>query len=277
MTKANMTSDNASPARAPFDSSSDQRFTAYYEEASLSEATALRFGLVKRKIEWMLRRAGRAGESLDVVDIGCGAGTQSLMWAESGHRVTGVDINEPLVGIAKTRLEQKGLTARFDVGSATSLPYSDCSFDVVLIPELLEHVGDWKSCIDEALRVLRPHGIIYLSTTNYLCPKQQEFALPLYSWYPARLKRYCVEVSLTTHPEWVSHARYPAVHWFSPYQLGAYLDARGVRPLDRFDMLNLDGRPRWLQSVMKIVKAVPPLRWLGHVASPGTTLFGVRR
>jgi 2-polyprenyl-3-methyl-5-hydroxy-6-metoxy-1,4-benzoquinol methylase len=272
-----MTTEKAAPADASLDTSSDQRFTAYYEEASLSEATALRFGLVKQKIEWMLGKAGRAGEKLDVVDIGCGAGTQSLMWAESGHRVIGIDINEPLVGIARKRLAQKGLKARFDVGSATSLPYADASFDVVLIPELLEHVADWQSCIDEALRVLRPRGIIYLSTTNWLCPKQQEFDLPMYSWYPGPLKRYCVKLSLTTHPEWVSHARYPAVHWFSPYQLGAYLDKRGVRPFDRFDMLNLEGRPGWLQSAMKIVKAIPPLRLLGHVASPGTTLFGVRR
>ena len=259
------------------DTSSDPRFTTYYEEASLSDATRQRFALVKQKIDAMLLKAGRARERLEVVDIGCGAGTQSLMWAESGHRVSSIDINAPLVEIAKKRFAEKGLNARFDVGTATSLPYPDGSFDVVLIPELLEHVEDWQAVLDEAVRVLRARGIIYLSTTNYLCPKQQEFDLPLYSWYPAAVKRHCVKLSLTTHPEWVSHARYPAVHWFSPYQLGAYLEARGVRYLDRFDMLNLEGRPGWIKAAIGAVKAIAPLRWLGHVASPGTVLFGVRR
>lgn len=258
------------------DTSSDPRFTTYYEEASLSDATRERFALVKLKIDGMLVAAGRDRNPVDVVDIGCGAGTQSLMWAESGHRVSSIDINASLVEIAKNRFAEKRLLARFDIGTATSLPYRDASFDVVLIPELLEHVEDWQAVLDEAVRVLRPQGIIYLSTTNYLCPKQQEFDLPFYSWYPAAMKRYCVKLSLTTHPEWVSHARYPAVHWFSPYQLGAYLEARGVRSFDRFDMLNLEGRPEWIKAAVGAVKAIAPLRWLGHVASPGTVLFGVR-
>jgi 2-polyprenyl-3-methyl-5-hydroxy-6-metoxy-1,4-benzoquinol methylase len=54
--------------------------------------------------------------------------------------------------------------------------------DVCLLPELLEHVADWQSCLNEAARVLRPGGLLYLSTTNVLCPRQQEFNLPLYSF-----------------------------------------------------------------------------------------------
>lgn len=263
-------------ASGNIDTSSDPRFTAYYEEASQSQATVARFANVKAKIDWLLRRAGRSAEQLDVADIGCGAGTQAIMWAQSGHRISGIDINEPLVEIARKRLTEAGLAARFDVGSATALPYADASFDVVLLPELLEHVEAWQACLDEALRVLRPRGMIFLSTTNSLCPVQQEFDLPLYSWYPAALKRHCVKRSLTTHPQWVSHARYPAVNWFTPYELSRYLRQQGVQALDRFDMLDLDGRPAWLRVGLAMFKALPPLRLLGHMLTPGTALFGVR-
>jgi 2-polyprenyl-6-hydroxyphenyl methylase/3-demethylubiquinone-9 3-methyltransferase len=267
----------ATSSDALIDTSSDPRFTAYYEEASQSQATINRFANVKTKIDWLFQRAGRSAELLDVADIGCGAGTQAIMWAQDGHRISGIDINAPLVEIAQKRLTQAGLQARFDVGSATALPYADASFDVVLLPELLEHVDAWQACLDEALRVLRPNGVIFLSTTNSLCPRQLEFDLPLYSWYPAVLKRHCVKLALTTHPQWVSHARYPAVNWFTPYELGRYLARHGVKALDRFDMLNLDGRPVLLKAGLTIFKALPPLRLLGHMFTPGTALFGIRK
>ena len=72
--------------------------------------------------------------------------------------------------------------------------------DVCLLPELLEHVADWQSCLKEAPRVLRSGGLLYLSTTNVLRPRQEEFNLPLYSWYPGPLKRYCERLAMTTRP-----------------------------------------------------------------------------
>ncbi|HWI16010.1 MAG TPA: class I SAM-dependent methyltransferase, partial [Burkholderiales bacterium] len=162
------------------------------------------------------------------------------------------------------------------VGSATALPWPDSSMDVCLMPELLEHVADWKSCITEAARVLRPGGLFYLSTTNVLCPRQDEYTLPLYSWYPAALKRHCERAAVTTAPQIANYATYPAVNWFSYYGLRDFLTPLGFRCLDRFDLVDLDGKGRLASAVVRLVSGVPLLRLLGHVATPGTWLLALK-
>ena len=258
-----------------FDHGSDARFVEYYAAESQSEATRERFIRVRDRALALLAET-RGNGPYDVIDIGCGAGTQSLLWAERGHHVRALDVNDALVSIARDRARDAGVAVAFDVGSATALPYGDASADAVLLPELLEHVGDWQTCLAEAVRVLRPGGVLYLSTTNWLCPRQQEFTLPLYAWYPPPLKRWCERRAVTTHPQWANHARYPAVHWFSYYSLARWFNKRGVRTLDRFDMLArqpLGARARW---AVTMVRALPPLRLLAHIASEGTTVWGVR-
>jgi 2-polyprenyl-6-hydroxyphenyl methylase/3-demethylubiquinone-9 3-methyltransferase len=116
---------------------------------------------------------------LNIADIGCGAGTQARLWAQGGHRVFGLDVNEPLIRLARQRTEEAGLVIRFEVGTATALPWADRTMDVRLLPELLEHVADCQACLNEAARVLRPGGLLYLSTTNVLCPRQDEFNAPV--------------------------------------------------------------------------------------------------
>ena len=178
------------PAKAPqpapesgYDHSSDPNFTAYYQAASLSPRTIERFKSIRDKTLGLLSRGGAAGP-FKVADIGCGAGAQCFLWAELGHVVQGLDVNGPLVEVARQRAADRGLSIRFDVGTATALPYESACVDVCLLPELLEHVADWQSCLNEAARIVRPGGVLFLSTTNWLCPVQQEFNLPLYSWYP---------------------------------------------------------------------------------------------
>lgn len=260
-----------------FEHSSDPNFTAYYAEASLSARSIDRFTTIRNKgLTLLAERAGRTGV-FDVADIGCGAGTQSFLWAELGHRVIGLDVNAPLVDVARARADERKLSVRFDVGSATALPYADASLDVVLLTELLEHVADWESCVNEALRVLRNDGLLYLSTTNALCPKQQEFTLPLYSWYPGFVKRYCERLAVTTRPAIANHARYPAVHWFTFYQLRRYLADRGAVAFDRIDMIDATQLGAAAGFLVNAARALPPLRLLGHVATEGTVIFALKR
>jgi SAM-dependent methyltransferase len=176
------------------------------------------------------------------------------------------------VRLARERAVEQGRTARFEVGSATALPFSAASFDVCLLPELLEHIADWKTCLNEAVRVLRPGGVIYVSTSNKLCPVQQEFNLPGYGWYPGFAKRYFEHRALTDWPAVANFAKYPAVNWFSFYQLRGYFVARGFRSWDRFDVMRLDNKSGLVRTVIGALRAVPPLRFLGHVLTPETVL-----
>ena len=254
----------------------DPRFVGYYAAQSESAATRQRFDGVRRVTLETRAALGLPTTGLDIVDVGCGAGTQTLMWAADGHRAQGIDISAPLIELARRRAEEGGLAVRFHVGSATALDLPDASVDIVLVSELLEHLPQWQPCVDEALRVLRPGGVIYLSTTNRLCPKQQEFTLPLYSWYPAALKRRCERMSVTTHRHWVQYATFPAVHWFSFYQLRDYLDERGFGARDRFDAIDV-GASKLRAAVVGALRRSSALRFVGHVLTPYTVVIGWRR
>lgn len=271
LTKSSNTKEKANS----WDHGTHKDFYDYYASESQSDATAQRFAGIQAAVLQVAAQTG-LGARLDVADIGCGAGTQCRLWAERGHRVHGVDVNEPLIRLAQKRAAEQNLEIDFKVGTATALPWGDRTMDVCLVPELLEHVVDWQSCVNEAVRVLRPGALLYLSTTNVLCPKQQEFNLPLYSWYPGALKRYCERLAVTTRPAIANYAKYPAVHWFSFYGLREYLEPLGFRCLDRFDLIDAAGKSAVARAVIWLVRRVALLRFFGHVATPSTYLVAVK-
>ena len=251
-------------------------FVDYYESQSAAPQTIEHFLRLRDLLLSVLGQPGM-GSGAKVADIGCGAGTFSRLWAEAGCRVMGLDVNPALVDIARKRAGSDGIAIDFRVGSADALPWPDSTFDIVVMPELLEHVPKWRACLAEASRVLRTGGVLYVSTTNRLCPVQQEFDLPAYSWYPAWLKRRCLELAMTTHREWVNHAKYPAVNWFDPYLLATEFRALGLEPMDRFEVFAGFGNSSAKQALGRVAAKIPPLRFAGHVFSSGTTLIGRKR
>ena len=254
----------------------EDKFVEYYDQASVEEKTVNRSKALMNLILGVREELGLSNESLHVVDLGCAAGAQSMMWAKQDHIVYGLDISQGLIDIAKKRALEQGMDIDFRVGSATELPWHAEVADVCILPELLEHVGDWKSCVDEAMRMVKPNGTLYLSTSNVLCPKQYEFALPLYSWYPGFIKKYLVKLSVTTKPHWVNHAEYPAVHWFSFFQLQRYFAKRGFKCKDKFDIIvdTSDGGAKYW--IAKIITSNPLFRRVGHMFIPYTTFIAVR-
>jgi ubiquinone/menaquinone biosynthesis C-methylase UbiE len=256
--------------------SAPDAFVAYYARESLSDATAVRFRSTRDAIMRVRRKLDLPCDRLSVADIGCGAGAQSMIWAADGHTVSGIDINDELVALGRARAVEAGVDLDLRVASAVALPWSNASMDVVLLPEVLEHVADWRSCLSQAVRVMKPGGLLYLSTTNRLCPIQQEFELPLYSWYPAPLKRRYERLSVTTRPELVNHAKYPAVNWFDFYGLRRAPELAGLTCLDRFDIAALGEHGAAGKLVLGAITRVSPLRLLAHFATPYTAIFAIR-
>ena len=268
---------------AAFDTSSHRDFYAYYEQQSSGDVALRRFEAIKATLLRVLSQRQSQGQSqvqslsmLKVADIGCGAGTQSRLWAQDGHQVHGADINQDLITLARTRATESGLKIDFDVASATALPWPDQSMDLCIAPELLEHVENWQGCLSEMVRVLKPGGALYISTSNRLCPKQEEFTLPLYSWYPGFVKRHVEHLARTSMPQLAAYATYPAVHWFTFYGLRDHLARQGLVCLDRFDMVDQNGRGRVLTAVLGVIRRTPVLRFLAHCATPYTVLVGFK-
>ena len=118
---------------------------------------------------------------------------------------------------------------------------------------------------------------LFLTTTNTLCPKQQEFNLPLYSWYPGWAKRHYERLAQSTRPELVTYATYPAVNWFTFYRLRRELGRRGCDCRDRFDLIDPAKKNAVKRFAVSAVRALPPARFLAHMATPSTWILAIRR
>ena len=260
---------------AEWDTSNREEFVAYYAEQSATQVAVDRACRVRDLI--IRDRSKDSNRELpDVVDIGCNTGNFSICWSGHASRIVGVDISQDLVDIARERANKAGASVEFKVGSATDLPLDDETFDVCISPELLEHVEDWQSCLNEYTRVLRPGGSLYLTTTNWLCPKQQEFNLFMYSWYPGFVKRRFEKLAVTTRPDLVNHATYPAVNWFSFYSLRRELARRGMVCKDRFDLIDLDKAGFVKRLVVALIRATPVTRFVGHLFTPSTVILATK-
>ena len=260
---------------ALWDHSTHPEFYDYYAQASVTPEALARFCRLRDGVVRVAASVGKAGP-LDVADIGCGPGTLSVVWAEEGHRVSGIDISEQLIGLARERVRSSNVAVDFCIGSATDLPWPSGSMDVCCVPELLEHVPDWRRCLGEFDRILRQEGVLYLSTSNVLCPRQAEFNIPGYSWFPPAAKRHVVRLARSSRPELANYATYPAVNWFSYYGLKAYLGRLGYRTLDRFDIAAMREQPVSRRLLLDLICRLPPLRFLGHLASQGLILMAIK-
>lgn len=255
---------------------SDDHFYDYYAQESIGTSTYNRFVSIKKLVYSFLDMNGMNCSNHIVLDIGCGAGTQCILWAEDGHQVSGIDINEKLVQLAKSRALESNVNIDYQVGTATQLPWEDKKFSICLAPELLEHVPDWEQCLDELARVTAENGVLFISTNNVLCPIQKEFELPMYSWYPRKLKRYYERVAVTERPEIVNYAKYPAVNWFSYYSLRDALAKRGFTSYDRFDLTNSNGDSIGKKLLIKSIRSNILIRWMAHVATSYTVIVAIR-
>lgn len=263
-------------SRDPFDHGTHNEFVEYYAKESLSDSTIRRMNGIISCIKRYLDKRN-INKKLNIADIGCGAGVLSMIWTQEGHAVHGIDVNDSLLTIARKRANDAGLNIDFRLGSATNLPWASESMDVCIAPELLEHVVEWKSCLTEFERILKPDGVLFISTSNKLCPKQQEFNLPLYSWYPAVVKHYFENLARTTRPDIAGYAKYPAVNWFSFYQLQKVFLEMGMESLDRFDIMNINNKSFYQKLLIIMIRNNSVLRWLGHLASPGLSMLVIKK
>ncbi|MCR4297610.1 MAG: methyltransferase domain-containing protein [Gallionella sp.] len=100
-----------------------------------------------------------------VLDVACGEGYGAAMLAENALRVTGVDISVDAIRHASNRYGHQA-NLEFIAASCDSLPFQDASFDLAISFETIEHIETQPAFIAELARVLRPDGVLLLSSPN---------------------------------------------------------------------------------------------------------------
>ncbi|MEV7965665.1 methyltransferase domain-containing protein [Sphaerisporangium sp. NPDC088356] len=98
----------------------------------------------------------------DVLDVGCGTGSLSVLLATAGHRVTGVDLAPQMIELARAKLAVSGLAGRFLVGDAAVPPTGGEQFDVLLCRHLVWTLPDPQAALREWVARLRPSGRLVL-------------------------------------------------------------------------------------------------------------------
>jgi len=119
---------------------------------------------------------GREMGGLSLVDIGCGGGLISEPMARTGAKVTGVDASEKNIAVATLHAQKSALDIRYLATSAEQLAASGEQFDIVLALEIIEHVADIDVFYDALVKLVKPGGLIILSTMNRT-PKSYAMAI----------------------------------------------------------------------------------------------------
>lgn len=162
------------------------------------------------RLGWIDRAVGLAGRK--VLDVGCGGGILAESMATRSAVVTGIDLSDKALSVAKLHLLETGQKVDYRKVSAEELAAAmPGTFDVVTCLEMLEHVPDSASTVRACAQLVRPGGMVFFSTINRN-PKSYLFAvvgaeyvlnlLPRgthdYAKFirPAELARYCREAGL---------------------------------------------------------------------------------
>ncbi len=101
-----------------------------------------------------------------VLDLGCGGGFMSEALARKGALVVGVDPSGPAIEAAQDHARHEGLAIDYRVGSGERIPLESASTDCVVCVDVLEHVENVDTVLDEIRRVLKPGGLFLFDTIN---------------------------------------------------------------------------------------------------------------
>jgi len=233
---------NQDPAEiARFDASSQRWWDAQGEFRPLHEINPVRVAYIEQ-------RAALNGKR--ILDIGCGGGLAAEGMAKCGALVTGIDLGEQTIAVAKLHAVESNLKIHYRVESAEGHAGENAgSYDIVTCLEMLEHVPDPSSVIQSVAKLVRPGGAVFFSTLN------------------RNLKAYLLAV---VGAEYVMKLLTPGTHiyerFIKPSELARWSRDAG---LEVRDIVGIEYNP--LTHLCRI-NSDPSVNYLMHLSAPAPAL-----
>ncbi len=160
------------------------------------------------RLDWIRQHVSL--DSLKIVDIGCGGGILAESMANAGGVVTGIDMAEGPLAVARLHRHESGAEVDYRQSTAEALADAEPgSYDVVTCLEMLEHVPDPSAVIRSCFELVRPGGHVFFSTINRN-PKSFLFAIVgaeyILKLLPAGTHEYEKFIRPSELEEWARHA-----------------------------------------------------------------------
>ncbi len=135
----------------------------------LHRLNAFRVDYIRERLSAALGRdagAERPFEGLAMLDIGCGGGILSESMARLGAQVTGIEITEKNVRVARMHAQSSGLAIDYRLATVDRLAREGARFDAVLNMEVIEHVEHLPEFLADCGRLVRPGGVMVVASIN---------------------------------------------------------------------------------------------------------------
>ncbi len=124
----------------------------------LHDINPLRLGYISQQVPL---------DGLRVLDVGCGGGILSESLAKAGAKVTGIDLSDSALGVAKLHAAENQISIDYQCTSTEQFAALNANaFDVITCMEMLEHVPDPQAIVQACSQLLTPGGKAFFSTLN---------------------------------------------------------------------------------------------------------------
>jgi 2-polyprenyl-6-hydroxyphenyl methylase / 3-demethylubiquinone-9 3-methyltransferase len=170
-------------------------------------------------------------KGLSILDIGCGGGLVSEPMSRMGAIVTGIDPGEENIAAARAHAEPQGLSINYRTAMAEDLASEGLTFDAVVCLEVVEHVPDVGAFLKTCTSLVRPGGMIVLSTIN------------------RNIKSYALAIVAAEYVlGWLPRGTHQWERFVTPDELARFISAAGLEA-PRFSGMSFDPlRDQWSLS-----------------------------